>query len=84
MMQKRVLRRVLIAAGLLFAAFILYSAFRGFTDVEIGENVARVSWLPDSASNVSFYRAYSYTAYEFDIAEADFLKWAERFSVKRI
>ena len=46
------------------------------TRVDVGENVPSVSWLPKSASNVSFYKSYSYTAYEFDIPESEFVTWS--------
>jgi hypothetical protein len=28
--------------------------------------------------NVSYYKSYSYTAYEFDISEGDFVAWSSR------
>lgn len=82
-------RQAWLIAGLVALLGLLwlgYGAYRGFTDVEIGENVPRVPWLPDSASNVSFYRSYPFTAYEFDIPEQDFLEWAEDhgWDVRRI
>lgn len=61
-----------------------YLAYRDFTDIETGENVPGVSWLPETAPNVSFYRSYSWTAYEFDIPESDFLEWAKRWQVQKI
>ena len=67
---------VLLLAGLVGLPLLLYGAYRGFTDAEAGENVPGVSWLPGSARNVSFYRSYSFTAYEFDIPEREFLNWA--------
>jgi len=60
-----------IACSLAF----LRAAYIGLTYVETGENVARVAWLPHSASNISYYQSYSFTAYEFDIPEADFIAW---------
>jgi hypothetical protein len=51
--------------------------FRLHVAVERGENVARVHWLPKSAANVSYYRSYKFTAYEFDIPEADFIAWSQ-------
>jgi hypothetical protein len=44
---------------------------------EFAEEVENVSWLPDSASNISYYKSYNYTAYEFDISEEAFLRWAK-------
>jgi hypothetical protein len=43
---------------------------------KIGENVPHVDWLPASVSNVSYYRTYSFTAYEFDISETGFVAMA--------
>ncbi|PXA04862.1 hypothetical protein DDZ13_02550 [Coraliomargarita sinensis] len=43
---------------------------------DYGENVARVSWLPNYASNVSFYRSNQVRVYEFDIKAEDFKTWA--------
>jgi hypothetical protein len=57
--------------------FIMWTAYRELTRVERGEHVARVSWLPESARDVSFYRSSSVEAYEFDIPEKEFLRWAE-------
>jgi len=51
---------------------------------EIGMNEKKVSWLPDAATNVSYYKSYSFTAYEFDISEEDFKKWAWKWDVKKI
>lgn len=45
---------------------------------EFGEDVNRVPWLPDSASNICYYKSYVYTAYEFDISEQGFLDWAKK------
>lgn len=51
---------------------------------ETGENVATVSWLPSSAKNVSFYKSYSWRAFEFDINENDFRQWAAQWNLKEI
>src|SRR5687768_14859438 len=69
-------RFLLIAVLLTGLALLAWTTYRGFTDVESGEHVARVSWLPESATDVSFFRSYSWTAYEFTIPEQDFLRWA--------
>jgi hypothetical protein len=65
-------------------ALFLYFAYLGLVTVEKGENVPSVEWLPPSASNVSFYHSYSWTAYEFDIDEQGFLKWAEEWPVAKL
>lgn len=65
--------------GLLIAVTVLACGFglvRSLLHVETAENVARVHWLPTSASNVSYYKSYSFTAYEFDIPERDFRAWS--------
>ena len=62
-----------IALGIWF----FHSAYVDFTHVENGENVPAVDWLPEHASNVSYYHSYMFTAYEFDITEPEFLKWSE-------
>jgi len=43
---------------------------------EIGEDVISVDWLPAEATNINYYRSYVFTAYEFQISEAGFRKWA--------
>ncbi len=49
-----------------------------------GENVEQVSWLPKEATNISYYKTYSWTAYEFDISEDGFKKWAKGYDLKTI
>jgi hypothetical protein len=51
---------------------------------EFGENVEFVEWLPANARNVSYYKTYSWTAYEFDIDERSFRGWASRYELKEI
>jgi len=51
---------------------------------EMGENEEHVGWLPDEATNVSYYKTYSWTAYEFDISEHGFKSWAIRWDLKEI
>lgn len=43
---------------------------------EIGEKVPHVSWLQEDASEISYYRSYSWTAYEFKVSEESFRKHA--------
>lgn len=78
---KGILATVVIVFGV---GWFLWSAYRGFTDVEYGERFAKVDWLPAEATNVSFYRSYSFTAYEFDIPEKAFLDWASRWDIHPI
>lgn len=43
---------------------------------EIAEGVYSVEWLPTEATNINYYRSYGFTAYEFQISETGFRKWA--------
>lgn len=45
---------------------------------DFGENVPSVSWLPDTASNVSYYRSKQVKVFEFSIAPDNFKNWAEQ------
>ena len=60
---------------LAFAGWMI-TAWWSDTHPKSGVAVARVDWLPEFASNISFYKTYSYTAYEFDISEDGFRDWA--------
>lgn len=53
---------------------------------DYGENVANVSWLPNYATNVSYYRSKQVRVYEFQISAQDFITWAEQndMSVQRV
>jgi hypothetical protein len=62
---------------------LLRSMYLDFTSVEMGEHQQSVDWLPNTASDISYYRSYSLTAYEFTIAESEFLAWS-RFDLLRI
>lgn len=53
------------------------------TSIDAGENVARVEWLPDSASRICWFRSNLSYAVEFDIAEKDFLDWAGSAAAKK-
>ena len=44
---------------------------------DYGENVPSVGWLPDYASNVSFYRSDQVQVYEFEVTPDDFKRWAQ-------
>ena len=48
---------------------------REMSTVRTGENVDHVSWLPNSASNISYFLSYSFTAYQFQITEFEFVDW---------
>ena len=55
---------------------LLRGCHYALTHFESGEGVPSVSWLPESAPNVSYYKSYLNTAFEFDISEAEFLRWS--------
>src|SRR5262245_53760868 len=83
-MPRYTLKSLLIAVTIIGTTIgLLRGCFLALTHVETGENVDHVSWLPNSASNVSYYESYGYTAYEFDMSEDDFKKWV-RYDVKPI
>lgn len=44
---------------------------------DYGENLESVSWLPDYASDVSFYRSKQVRVFEFKASGEDFKRWAE-------
>ena len=81
-MLRKWIPRSLIFAGILVFLFPILviagwiiSAYWSNTHPEIGVNVEQVDWLPSSASNISYFKMYSYTAYEFNITEEDFISW---------
>jgi len=69
-------KRILLISATAFTLWFLYGAYRGITDIETGESLPSVDWLPEEATNVSFYRSYLNTAYEFDISEHGFRDWS--------
>ena len=78
------LRRLLLSTAVIaFAFWFVRSAYLGFTEIETAESVESVDWLPASATNISYYRSYMNTAYEFDIDESGFRKWS-RWDVAEI
>jgi hypothetical protein len=76
-MPKYTLRSLLLIVTVIAGGLaILRGAYVALTHFELAENVLAVDWLPPSASNVSYYKSYSCTAYEFNIPESDFRSWA--------
>jgi hypothetical protein len=51
---------------------------------DTGEDKPRVAWLPPEATSVSYYKTYSWTAFEFDIPEPAFTNWASRWEIREI
>ena len=82
-MELTIKKLLAITAVVAFAVWFVHSAYVGLTHVETAENVPSVDWLPQSASNISFYKSYQFTAYEFDITEPEFRKWS-RWDVSEI
>ena len=74
---------LLVTAGAALAIWFVRSMYVVLTQIETRENVPSVDWLPDTASNVSYYRSYLNTAYEFDISESGFRSWS-RWDVTEI
>jgi hypothetical protein len=70
------LKSLLIGITLIGLAIgLLRGCYLHLTHFETAENVERVDWLPNTASNISYYRSYNFTAYEFDISEDEFRRW---------
>jgi hypothetical protein len=44
---------------------------------EYGEHLPQVNWLPDYASDISYYHSEQVQVYEFKISPADFKRWAQ-------
>ncbi len=44
---------------------------------DYGENLEKVSWLPNTASKISYYKSKQVQVYEFSISSEDFRAWAE-------
>lgn len=79
------LRRLFLVVTVAGIALGLICGFvRSLTYIDQGEHVNKVSWLPTQATNVAYYRSYVFTAFEFDIPEADFRYWARQWDVQPI
>ena len=51
---------------------------------DVGEHIEQVDWLPPGASDICYYKTYSYTAYEFNISESEFREWGDRWEFTEI
>ena len=71
---KRVAAIGCIVTPFLLVSLAIFSIWYSNTYPEFGEHVERVSWLPAEATDVSFFKSHSWTAYEFKISEAGFRK----------
>ncbi len=61
-----------------------YAWYDLMTSYKTVEHVEQVSWLPEAASDISYFSSYAHNAGEFDISEEGFLQWAKRWSVEAI
>ena len=69
--------RALYALCALIPAFPLAIFYFLSSSPDFGENVESVKWLPDYASQVSYYRSKQVQVYEFAISPEDFNQWAQ-------
>jgi hypothetical protein len=74
---RRILKYTTIAVVLLGIVSCGGLCLQGILHKERGENLSRVEWLPQEATNVSFLRSYSRTAFEFDIDERGYREWVD-------
>ena len=87
--KRKILSVLFVIAVLIFNPislflFWLFSGLYSNANPEIGESVQSVEWLPETASNISYYRTYSWQAYEFDISEDHFEDWATRWDIREV
>jgi hypothetical protein len=82
--MKRIIIGTIVVLGVVGFFVVANQMFRVLTRVECGENLQSVDWLPDSATKISYAKCYNWDLYEFDIAENDFLIWADRFELSEI
>ncbi|MGB0743680.1 MAG: hypothetical protein ACPGSB_04055 [Opitutales bacterium] len=64
-----------LAALVLVLPVAIYFYFNNGPDY--GQGLARVSWLPDYASDISYYRSNQVQVFEFHVDEQNFERWAE-------
>jgi hypothetical protein len=75
---------ILILNPVTILAAWLVPAYWSNKHPEIGEHVDHVNWLPRTASDICYFKAYSNTAYEFNIPENDFVNWAAEHKLSEI
>lgn len=84
--------KIAIVIGLLVAIFnpltlgglFFGCAFWSNSHPKTAVNEPCASWLPAEATQVSYYKTYSWTAFEFQISEDGFKKWASHWQVAEI
>jgi len=74
----RLLTWLAIAMLSLLLLLIPWSCYHAVTYREVGEHLPRVSWLPEEASDVSYFRTVHTVVYECRISEPAFLSLARR------
>ncbi len=82
MSKTRIIITVLVVA-FAFAGFVAYE-IKSSKRIETAQSVETVPWLPSDATDVSYYRSYGWTAYEFSIGEQEFRKWASKYDLSEI
>ncbi|RBP40421.1 hypothetical protein DES53_108128 [Roseimicrobium gellanilyticum] len=87
--MKRWLKKIIVAAVVVFNPLTIFVAWIGTAWLsnnrpETGTNLSAVDWLPQSASDISYYETYSWTAWECTMSEEDFRKWASRYELREI
>lgn len=75
--QTRRDQRALYALSALAFAFPLAILALLSGGPDYGENLPSVDWLPDTTSDISFYRSEQIQVYEFSISPEDFVEWAK-------
>ena len=60
----------------IMSAFIAFAVLAACEDSSFGEHMSTVSWLPSTASDISYSHNRGWRAYEFSITESDFRNWA--------
>ena len=81
-LSRRLWGRLAVFAVLVFNPITLIGLWGGSVywsnkHPKIGEHMGSVAWLPRTATDISYFKSYSYTAFEFTISESEFRKWAD-------
>lgn len=63
--------------ALVFLTILIIAIMYFVSEPNIGENIKSVDWLPKEATNISYNKNFVQKAYEFEISENGFLKWAK-------
>ncbi|QIF03928.1 hypothetical protein [Roseimicrobium sp. ORNL1] len=87
--MKRWLTTIIVAGVVVFNPVTIFVAWIGTAQwsnnhPETGTNLSAVDWLPASASDISYWKTYSWSAWEFTMKEEEFRKWASRYELREI